>query len=159
LNPTAMAQQLEEAQVSLLSQMRLADAENTDALQQLEDQWSTAIQDAAAIIQSKEAQLQDVTDYCRQTKAVETTLEKLTAELDVVRSTEESSLKEAERLSSSQRSMEENRTVLGQMLLAHTKVCPHLSRSERATAQADYKNLQVQWRGLERAVERSLYNI
>ncbi|XP_034531278.1 nesprin-2-like [Notolabrus celidotus] len=168
LNPTAMAQQLEEAQrcrdsaeeqVSLLSQLKGADAENKDALEQVEDQWNTIAQDAAAAIESKEAQLRDVTDYCMQTKAAETALETLVSEVDGVRtSPEESSSKEAERLCSLQRSMEENRPVLGQLLLTHTKLCPRLSRSEQATAQTEHKSLQEKWRGLERDVERSLYH-
>lgn len=71
--------------MSLLSQMKEADAENRDALELAEDQWYTVVQDAAAVVQSKEAQVQAVTDYCRQTEAAKSTLEKLTAELDAVR--------------------------------------------------------------------------
>lgn len=71
--------------MSLLSQMKEADAENRDALELAEDQWYTVAQDAAAVVQSKEAQVQVVTDYCRQTEAAKSTLEKLTAELDAVR--------------------------------------------------------------------------
>lgn len=73
------------------------------------------------------------------------------------RSSEESSSKEAERLSSLQRSMEENRTVLEEMLATHTKLSPHLSRSEQTTAQNEQRNLQERWRRLGRAVERTLY--
>ncbi len=69
----------------MLSKLRGADTENRDALEHVEDRWSTAVQDAAAVIQSKEAQLQVVTDYCKQTQAAKTTLERLTAELDSVR--------------------------------------------------------------------------
>lgn len=72
------------AQVSMLSQVREADADNRDALELVEDKWCAALQDAAAVIQSKETQLQVVTDHCRQTQAVKTTLERLTAELDAV---------------------------------------------------------------------------
>ncbi|XP_041668040.1 microtubule-associated protein futsch-like isoform X3 [Cheilinus undulatus] len=168
LSPSSMAQQLEEAQkcrkmaveqMTLLSQLRGSDAENREALDQVEDQLSTAIQDATAVIKSKEAQLQDVTEYCKQNKAAETALEKLAADLDAVKtSPEESSSQEAKRLNSLQKSMEGNRTVLGQLLLAHTKVCPHLSQSEKATAETDHKNLQQKWRDLERAVERSIYH-
>ncbi|XP_031728981.1 nesprin-2-like isoform X3 [Anarrhichthys ocellatus] len=168
LNRTAMAQQLEEAQecreaakaqVLLLSLLRGADAENKYALEHVEDQWSTAAQDAAAVVQSKEAQLQLVNDYCRQTQTAKTTLQRLTAELEAVRtSPEESSSKEAERLCSLQRSIEENRTVLGELLLTHTKLSPNLSWSERAAAQTEQNNLQEKWRGLERAVERTLYH-
>ncbi|KAI3367261.1 hypothetical protein L3Q82_008148 [Scortum barcoo] len=168
LNPTAMAQQLAgvqecqkiaEAQVSFLSQLRGADTENKDALEHVEDQWSTAVQDAATVIQNKEAQLQVVTDYCNQMQAAKTTLERLTGEHNAVRtSPEESCSKELERLCSLQRSMDENRTVLGELLVTHTKLCPHLSRSERASARAEQKNLQERWRGLERALDRTLYH-
>ncbi|KAM6917369.1 nesprin-2-like [Lycodopsis pacificus] len=168
LNPTAMAQQLEEAQecretakaqVALLSLLRGADAENKDALEHMEDQWSTAVQDAAAVVQSKEAQLQLVNDYCRQTQAAKTTLQRLTAQLEAVRtSPEESSSKEAERLCSLQRSIKESRTVLGELLVTQTKLSPNLSWSERAAAQTEQNNLQEKWRGLERAVEGTLYH-
>ncbi len=69
----------------MLSQLREVDAENRDALELMEDQWCTAVQEAAAVIQSKEALLQVVTNYCRQTQAAKTTLETLMAELDAVR--------------------------------------------------------------------------
>lgn len=74
-----------QAQVAWLFQLRGADAENRDTLELVEDQWCTAAQDAAAVSQSKESQLQVVTEYCRQTQAAKTTLEGLTAELDAVR--------------------------------------------------------------------------
>lgn len=71
--------------MSLLSQLRESEAENKEALECVEDQWSTAVQDAAAVLQSKEAQLQLVRDYCAQCEAAKTTLERLTAELEAVR--------------------------------------------------------------------------
>ncbi len=71
--------------MSLLSQMKESDAENREALELVEDKWCTAVQEAAAVIQSKEALLQVVTDHCRQTQAAKATMERLTAELDAVR--------------------------------------------------------------------------
>ena len=71
--------------MSFLTQLRGADVEKREAPEHVEDQWNTAAQDAAAVIQSKEAQLQLVNDYCRQTQAAKTKLEKLTEELDTVR--------------------------------------------------------------------------
>lgn len=70
--------------MSTLSQVRGADAENRDSLELAEDKWRAAVQDAAAVIQSKEAQLQEVTDHCRQTLTITTMLERLTADLDAV---------------------------------------------------------------------------
>ncbi|KAM3595037.1 uncharacterized protein V6R79_017444 [Siganus canaliculatus] len=168
LSLTVVTRQLEEAQecrdtaeaqVSRLSELRSAEAENSDALELLEDQWSTAVQDAAAVVQSKELQLQLVTDYCRQIQATKTTLKRLTAELDALRlSPDSSSSKELERLCSLQRKMEEKRTVFGELLVIYSKLNPLLSRSERAHAQTQQKNLQEQFRGLERSVETTSFH-
>ncbi|KAG7509989.1 nesprin-2-like [Solea senegalensis] len=165
LSPTAMARQVEEAQqcrdaaqaqVSLLCHLRGADAENGDVL---DDQWSATAQDAAAVIHSKEAELQLVNDYCGQIQTIRTTVERQAAELDDVKtSPEQSSSKEAEKLCSIQKNMEANRTVFGDLLLIFTKLCPHLSQSERASAHAEQKNLLEKWRGLERATERNLHH-
>lgn len=72
------------AQVALLSQLRGPVAENRDTLEHLEDQWSSAAQDAANIIQSKEAQLQMVTDYCQHIQTAKNAVDKATAELDAL---------------------------------------------------------------------------
>ncbi|XP_013765128.1 nesprin-2-like [Pundamilia nyererei] len=147
------------AQVALLSQLRGAVAENRDTLEHLEDQWSSAAQDAANIIQSKEAQLQMVTDYCQHIQTAKNAVDKATAELDALQtSPQESSSKEAEQLGSLQRSMEENRTALGELLVTHSKLCPHLTRYERAIAETEQKNLQERWRVLERTVESMLHH-
>ena len=74
-----------KAQMSLLSQLRGAGAEDGDVLEPVEDRWSAATQDAAAVVQSKEAQLQLVNEYCRQTQIARTTMERQTAELDAVK--------------------------------------------------------------------------
>ncbi|XP_047197739.1 titin homolog isoform X13 [Hippoglossus stenolepis] len=168
LSPAAMARQVEEAQQcresaqaqgSLLSQLRGAESTDRDSLEHLEDEWSAAAQDAAAVIQSKEAQLELVMDYGRQTQTAQTTVERQTAELDAVETSKgQSSSKEAEHLCSFQRSMEDNRTVLGELLLTFTTLCPHLSQSERSNAHTEQRNLHERWRGLERAVERSLHH-
>lgn len=72
------------AQVALLSQLRGAVVENRDTLEHLEDQWSSAAQDAANIIQSKEVQLQMVTDYCQHIQTAKNAVDKATAELDAL---------------------------------------------------------------------------
>ena len=58
--------------------------DNKEALELMEVKWVAAVQDAAAVIQSKEAQLEEVTDYCAQTQTVQTTLDRLRAELDSI---------------------------------------------------------------------------
>lgn len=65
---------------------------------------------------------------------------------------------EAEQLCSLQRSMVENQSVFGELLMTYTKLSPHLSQSERAAAQTRQKKLQEKWRSLERAVEATLHH-
>lgn len=72
-------------QLSKFSELKEADAANMDALEHLEDKWSTAAQDAAAVVQIKEAQLQLVADYCKQFETVKITVDSLTADMDAVR--------------------------------------------------------------------------
>lgn len=68
--------------LSRLSEARGADADSSDALDLLEDKWSSAVQDAAAVVQQKEAELQMVTDYIQQTQTAKTSLDRLKMQLD-----------------------------------------------------------------------------
>lgn len=74
----------------------------------------------------------------------------------VFRSLEESGSKQRERLSSLQEQAEEQTAALGQMLAAFDSLAPHLSYSERMTAQNEIWDLQERWRGLQRDLDRSL---
>lgn len=71
--------------MSLLSQLRGADASNRDTLEHVENHWRDTAQDVATVIQSKEAQLQLVTDYCTQTQTAKTTMERQTTELEALK--------------------------------------------------------------------------
>ncbi|MEQ2292394.1 hypothetical protein AMECASPLE_022720, partial [Ameca splendens] len=168
LNPKVMAHQVEEVQqvleyaqlqISLLPQLREADAEKRDVLEDLENQWGTLAQEAAAVIRIKEAQLQLVAVYCRHKETAKMVMDQLIAEHDAMKmSPQESCYKEAERLRCFQRSMEENRVILGELLMTHAKICPHLSRWEQETAQIEQNNLLEMWRALERTVESTLHH-
>lgn len=72
------------------------------------------------------------------------------------RSPEESSSKKRERLSSLQEQAEEQTAALEQMFAAFEGLAPHLSHSERITAQNEIGDLQQRWRGLQRDIDRSL---
>lgn len=72
------------AQAKSLCRLREAEAEKSDALELMEDKWSAAAQDAAAVVQSKETQLQEVTNHCRQTQELKDDLEDLMAELETL---------------------------------------------------------------------------
>lgn len=80
-----VCQDAAQAQLSMFSQMSRADAEGNEDLNLMEDKWSSALQDAAAVVQGKEAQLQLVTEYSQRTQAAKTTLERMMAEQDAVR--------------------------------------------------------------------------
>lgn len=73
-------QECRDAAQSRLS--RLSDAGSSEALDLLEDQWSSALQDAAAVVQQKEAELQMVSDYLQQAQTAKTSLERLKMQLD-----------------------------------------------------------------------------
>ncbi|TNM95726.1 hypothetical protein fugu_016809 [Takifugu bimaculatus] len=166
LEVTAMAQQLQEAQecrdaaqsrLTGLSEARAADADGSDDLDLMEDKWSAALQDAAAVIQQKEAELQLVTDYNQQSQSVKTTLESLRMQLGAAQmSPEESSSEQRERLSSLKKETEESRASLEQMVVAFDTLAPHLSQSERMTAQNEIRDLQESWSSLERDIDRTL---
>lgn len=70
---------------ALLCRQREADADGSDALENLENRWSAAARDAAAVVRDKVDQLQLVQDFWRQNLKAKTTLESLAAELDVSR--------------------------------------------------------------------------
>lgn len=73
-----------KAQAQAKSLSRLREAENSEALELMEDKWSAAAQDAAAVVQSKESQLHEVTNHCRQTQEIKDGLEELMAELETL---------------------------------------------------------------------------
>lgn len=48
--------------------------------------------------------------------------------------------------------------MLGELLMTHARLGPNLSWSDRAAARSEQNNLQDGWKGLERAVERTLHH-
>ncbi|RVE56939.1 hypothetical protein OJAV_G00211250 [Oryzias javanicus] len=136
LCPTAMTQQIEElqecteliqGQQPLFAQLKGGKAEPEEALKVL---WSSALQDAAAVIQNKEVQLQLVTDYCRQIQAAKTTVDRLTAELDAMKMSPQASCQK--------------------------ELCLHLNASDREAVLTEQKSLQEKWKRLERTMEHAL---
>lgn len=71
--------------MSLLAQLRGADSGNRNALEHVDNQWKVDAQDVTTVIQTKNAQLQLVTDYCTQTQTAKTTMERQKAELDALK--------------------------------------------------------------------------
>lgn len=57
------------------------------------------------------------------------------------------------------RTMEQERTVLGELIQTHSQLSPHLSQAERAAAQSQQNVLQCEWKVLERSAEKTLHNV
>lgn len=55
--------------------------------------------------------------------------------------------------------MEQERTVVGELIQTHFQLSPHLSQPERAAAQSQQSILQCQWKALERSAEKTLHNV
>ncbi|KAG7466266.1 hypothetical protein MATL_G00163020 [Megalops atlanticus] len=168
LNTIAMTKQVEEvedcrqcAQERVAAFSRMGEVEGRDSeTQHMGGQWSATLWDSSAAVHAKEAQLQLVIQYHKQTLAAKATLEKLTAELEAVRTVPgESSSLEAEKLRAVLRDLEQERTVIGELLQTHTKLCPHLSQADRAVAQTQLEQIQGEWRALERAAEKMLHHV
>ncbi|CAL8302957.1 unnamed protein product [Boreogadus saida] len=174
LSPEAMALQLEEAQeclrasqtqVSLLTRPSpeleggaAGGPGQQEELEHLEGQWSAAVGDSSTLVRSKEARLRLVSLYTGQTEVARATLEGLETELEAGgRVPDETSSNEEERLHSFLRHMEENRMVLGELVLTHSELVPHLSPSNQGTVQRQLRALQDRWRSLENTAERSLH--
>uniref|UniRef100_A0A9J8A0G7 Nesprin-2-like n=1 Tax=Cyprinus carpio carpio TaxID=630221 RepID=A0A9J8A0G7_CYPCA len=179
LNSTDMAKQLEEAeecrrcaqrQVSMLSRQDQANGDidsgtngtvhDPEGMQQLSAQWSAALWDAASSVHSKEAQLQMVADFDRQTQKIKAILERLKIEHAALRfSPAVSSFAEEERLLSFLRNMEQEKTALGELTQTHAKLSPYLSVPQRQAAEIQQNNLQSQWRALAKDAEIGLYKV
>ncbi|KAG7260918.1 hypothetical protein CRUP_020508, partial [Coryphaenoides rupestris] len=176
LSPGAMALQVEEAQECLrVAQTQVSvvthpspeveeadgeDQEDRDSLEHMEAQWSAAAGDSSTLVQRKESHLQLVTTYTGQTETVAATLERLEKELEAGGlAPEETSSNEEERLRSFLRDMEEDRTVLGELVLTHSNLGPHLSPSDQAIARRQLRALQDRWKRLENSAERSLHHL
>lgn len=71
----------------------------------------------------------------------------------------ESSFVEEQRLRSFLRTMEQERTVLGELIQTHSQLSCHLSQPERGAAQSQQSILQSAWKALERFAEKTLHNV
>ncbi|XP_062851798.1 nesprin-2 [Trichomycterus rosablanca] len=179
LNPIDMAKQVEEAeccrqsaqkQISFISKQNHANGDvslvangsvhDPEAMQRLSCQWTEALWDATGTLHSKEAQLQLVIDYDRQQQKARGTLEKLKAELESLRMYPvESSFVEEQRLRSFLRTMEQERTVLGELIQIHSQLSTHLSQPERAEAESQLSIIQCKWMQLQKSTEKNVHHV
>ncbi|CAL8392592.1 unnamed protein product, partial [Gadus morhua 'NCC'] len=168
LNVPAMLKQLEEAKdYRRCVQEQVADmkrastcrtSQDTAPLGTAEEQWSMALLDAAATVQVKAAQLEQVTLYHNQMENIRSFLKRLTGEmaklsLDVLGS----SSVQAEKISALLQTMEQKKDMITELLHSSSELSPHLREAESSgvlLAQLGY--LQEEWRLLEGTFKRAL---
>uniref|UniRef100_A0AAY5KVL8 KASH domain-containing protein n=1 Tax=Esox lucius TaxID=8010 RepID=A0AAY5KVL8_ESOLU len=170
LNPAWMALQLKQAeewkhylleQVAMMNNVGKAEASDPKGTKNLDGQWSAALLDASATVQIKEAQLHLVTEYQRQTQAIQSNLERWAAEFEALQlKTLGSSALLAERLHTQLCSMGQQKGMIGELFQVCCQVSAHLSEDERSgMLLAQLGELQEKWRFLEGAGNRALRHI
>ncbi|CAL8393150.1 unnamed protein product [Arctogadus glacialis] len=141
LNVPAMLKQLEEAKdYRRCVQEQVADmkrastcrtSQDPEPLGTAEEQWSVALLDAAATVQVKAAQLEQVTLYHNQMENIRSFLKRLTGEmamlsLDVLGS----SSVQAEKISALLQTMEQKKDMITELLHSSSELSPHLREAE-----------------------------
>lgn len=71
----------------------------------------------------------------------------------------ESSFVEEQRLRSFLRTMEQERTVLGELIQIHSQLSTHLSQPERAEAESELSIIQCEWMRLEKSTEKKVHQV
>ncbi|CAL8314621.1 unnamed protein product [Lota lota] len=168
LNVPAMLKQLEEAkEYRRCVQEQVADmkrgstyrtSQDPETLKTTEERWSVALLDAAATVQVKAAQLEQVTRYHKQMEDIRSFLERLAGEmeklsLDVLGS----SSVQAEKISALLQTMEQKKYMIRELLHSSSELSPHMREAESSgvlLAQLGY--LQEEWRLLEGTFKRAL---
>ncbi|CAL9687137.1 unnamed protein product [Knipowitschia caucasica] len=165
-SPRAAEGQLQEVQevreasmvlLSLLCDLRREDQVSSQASELVEDQVRSWVQDLDSLVLKKQSELQLVSDYTHQQQQAQTGLEE-TRQDQASLSAGHNCSEEVQRLRSLQRTLEKRRSVLLQLKVLHKKLLLVLSRSDQASARDQLRNLQDQWRRVEREVQGSLYH-
>lgn len=71
-------------QVAAVSRLEAERVPQSQDIQRMEGRWSAALLDASATVQVKEAQFLQVTQYHQQTEALRATLQRFTAEMEML---------------------------------------------------------------------------
>uniref|UniRef100_A0A3B3QZ21 Si:dkeyp-77c8.3 n=1 Tax=Paramormyrops kingsleyae TaxID=1676925 RepID=A0A3B3QZ21_9TELE len=111
----------------------------TEAMRFAETQWTEALWDAEAAVCTKDRQLQLSTQLQKLAQAARATLER--------------------ELKAFLQNMEQERSVLGELLQIHAQMWPYLGPPDRSVIQSQLDGLQEEWRILRRAAETSLYRL
>ncbi|XP_058234972.1 nesprin-1 isoform X2 [Hemibagrus wyckioides] len=165
LSTEVMSQQLQEAvsckqyvEEQLASQSQCGGSGLSLFNQSMTERWSSALLDATATVQVKEAQLQQVTQYQQQIQAIQDTLQELEEELDSLSLVYlKSSAVQAKKLSTFIKQMDQKKKMLEELMHTCCHVSPYLGEAEGAVAcLIQVKNLQKKWEILEGTADRTL---
>ncbi|KAK3542505.1 hypothetical protein QTP86_027710 [Hemibagrus guttatus] len=165
LSTELMSQQLQEAvsckqyiEEQLASQSQCRGSGLSQLSQSMTERWSSALLDATAIVQVKEAQLQQVTQYHQQIQAIQDTLQELEEELDSLSLVSlKSSAVQAKVLSAFLKRMDQKKKMLEELMRTCCHVSPYLGEAEGAVAcLIQVKDLQKKWQILEGTADRTL---
>ncbi|XP_015245715.1 PREDICTED: LOW QUALITY PROTEIN: nesprin-2-like [Cyprinodon variegatus] len=164
LNSTAMAKQLKDARElrqSVQEQMaaiksNAATFSDPKALERAEKEWSSALLDASATVQVKEAQLDQVKQYHLKKKIITAFLEVIAAEKEKLslNALESSSLL-AEKLHALLQTMEQKESMIEDFLCLSSQLSVHLSDAETSVVFAQLGHFQEEWRLLKGSIKRA----
>ncbi|GAA6103692.1 nesprin-2 [Tachysurus ichikawai] len=163
LSKELMNQQLQEAETykqyveeQLASQSQCGGFSQLN--QNMKERWNSVLVDATATVKVKEAQLQQVTQYHLQIKAIQDMLQELEEELDSLSLVSlKSSAVQAKKLSEFLKHMDQNRKMLEDLMHTCCHLLPYLGEAERAASCViQVKNLQKKWQILEGTADRTL---
>ncbi|XP_041951730.1 nesprin-2-like isoform X2 [Alosa sapidissima] len=167
LNPLVMALQLQEAescrqrvlqQVAAVSHQEADRDLQSEATQRMEGSWSAALLNASATVQVKEAQLLQVKQYHQQTEALRATLQRFTAEMEMLNLDNLGSTSiQAEKLQTFLKGMDQEKDKIGELLQTCCQVSAHLSEADGPVALlAQVEGLQEGWQILQGTADRTL---
>ncbi|XP_046692457.1 nesprin-2-like isoform X2 [Silurus meridionalis] len=126
--------------------------------QSMAERWSSAMLEATATVQIKEAQLQQVTQYHQQIHALQDTLQELEEELDSLSlAALKSSVLQAKKLLAFLKHMEQKKSMLDELMNTCCNVSSYLGEAEGPVAcLIPVRNLLKKWQILESTANRTL---
>ncbi|KAF4070784.1 hypothetical protein AMELA_G00277550 [Ameiurus melas] len=165
LSTELLSKQLQEAEScrqyvgeQLASQSQWGGSGLSQVNQRMVERWNSAMLDATATVQVKEAQLQQVTKYHQQILVLQDVLQELEEELDSLSLVSlESSAVQAKNLCAFLEHMKQKNSMLEELMTLCCHMSPYLGEADGPVAcLIQIKNLQKKWQILEWTAERSL---
>ncbi|KAF4099427.1 hypothetical protein G5714_019553 [Onychostoma macrolepis] len=163
-----MARQLEEAeicwqyvleQVARLPQSESSTGHSTKPEQTIEGRWKTVLMDTSTMVEYKKTQLQHVTQYHQQNRALADTLHNLEAEFSTLtQDCIDSNTLQVEKLNAFLKNMQKKRGILEDLLQTCSQISAQLGETEGPVACIEpFRTLQERWQTMEQVASSSLW--